>query len=118
MTHPRDIAAVIAEELQNPVFKGSTVRYVASDERNSREITAVLGQAIGKPDLRYVPFTDEENRQGLLKAGFRDEIADGFVEMGVAIRTGLTYEDYKKHRPTLSPTKLEDFAVEFAAGYK
>jgi uncharacterized protein YbjT (DUF2867 family) len=118
LTHPRDIAAAVAEELQNPGFKGSSVRYVASDERSSREITAVLGQAIGKPQLRYVPFSDEEQRQGLLKAGFREEIADGFVEMGVAIRTGLTYGDYRKHRPTPSPTRLEDFAKEFAAVYE
>ena len=47
MVHPRDIAAAAAEALLSLGFKGSSVRYVVSDERTSREITAVLGASIG-----------------------------------------------------------------------
>jgi len=117
MVHPRDIAAAAAEELLSLGFKGSSVRYVVGDERTSREITAVLGTSIGKPDLAYVPFGDEDNRKGILGAGLSEEVADNYTEMGVAVRTGLIIADYKKHRPQLSPTKLEDFAKEFAAAY-
>ncbi|HLZ87698.1 MAG TPA: NAD(P)H-binding protein [Puia sp.] len=117
MVHPRDIAAVVAEELLGLTFKGSSVRYIAGDERNSREIAAVLGAAIGKPDLPYVGFSDEDNHKGLLGAGLPEEVAQNYTEMGAAIRTGIMFADYKKHRPALSPTKLEDFAKEFAAAY-
>jgi hypothetical protein len=35
--------------------------------------------------------------------------------MKKTLRTGEAQEDYWKHRPKLSKTKLEDFAKEFAA---
>jgi len=117
LVHPRDIATAAAEELLNPAFKGSSVRYIAGDERTSKEITAVLGAAIGKPDLPYVPFSDEDTVKGIVGAGLPEEVAVNYAEMGNAIRTGKMFADYEKHRPALSPTKLEDFAKEFAAAY-
>lgn len=118
LVHPRDIAAVAAEELLSLSFKGVSVRYIAGDERTSKDIAAVLGASIGKPDLPYVQFSDEDNQNGLLAAGLSEEVAKNYTEMGVAIRTGIMFEDYQKHRPAPSPTKLEDFAKEFAAAYK
>ncbi|HVU98062.1 MAG TPA: NAD(P)H-binding protein [Puia sp.] len=117
MVHPRDIAAVAAEELLHLSFKGVSVRYIAGDERNSRDIAAVLGAAIGKPELPYVPFSDEDTEKGMIAAGLPEEVAKNYTEMGVAARTGIMFEDYQKHRPALSPTQLEDFAKEFAAVY-
>jgi uncharacterized protein YbjT (DUF2867 family) len=117
LVHPRDIAAVAAEELLNLSFKGFSVRYIAGDERNSKDVAAVLGAAIGKPELPYVPFGDEDTEKGMIGAGLPEEVAKNYTEMGVAIRTGAMFEDYQKHRPALSPTKLEDFAKEFAAAY-
>jgi uncharacterized protein YbjT (DUF2867 family) len=117
MVHPRDVAAAAAEELLNPAFTGSTVRYIVGDERKSGDIAAVLGAAIGKPGLPYVPFSDEETHKGLLAAGLPEEVAVNYTEMGAAIRTGIMFEDYRKHPVPLSPTKLEDFAREFAAAY-
>ena len=117
MTHPRDIAAVAAEELLGLQFKGISVRYIASDETNSREIAAVLGAAIGKPQLPYVEFKDDDNIKGLLGAGFNEDVARNFTELGAAMRNGVVFADYKKHPVTLSPTKLEDFASEFATAF-
>lgn len=117
LVHPRDIAAAAAEELLNPRFKGSSVRYIAGDERTSKEIAAVLGAAIGKPELPYVPFSDEDTVKGIMGAGLPEEAAVNYAEMGAAIRSGIMFADYQKHRPTLSPTKLEDFARDFAAAY-
>lgn len=48
---PLDIAAAIAEEMEKP-FEGRTVRYLASEELSPNEIAAVIGKAIGKPDLK------------------------------------------------------------------
>lgn len=117
LVHPRDIAAVAAQELLSLDFKGIGVRYIAGDERNSKDIAAVLGAAIGKPGLPYIPFTDEDTENGMIAAGLPGEVAKNYTEMGVAIRTGMMFEDYKKQSPVLSPTKLEDFAKEFAAAY-
>ena len=117
LAHPNDIATVAAEELLGLAFKGHSVRYIAGDERSSKEIAAVLGAAIGKPDLPYVQFGDDDQLKGFLGAGLPEEVAQNYTEMGVAIRTGLMFEDYQKHRPAPSPVKLEDFAKEFAAAF-
>jgi len=117
LVHPRDIAAVAAEQLLKLDFKGGSVRYIAGDERTSREIASVLGAAIGKPQLPYVLFSDEDNLKGMTGAGLSREVAENYTEMGAAIRSGIMFADYEKHRPALSPTKLEDFAREFAAAF-
>jgi uncharacterized protein YbjT (DUF2867 family) len=117
MVHPNDIAAVAAEELLGLRFAGTSIRYIAGDEKTSLEITRVLGAAIGKPELPYVPFSDEDFLQGALQAGFPEEIARNYVEMGAAIRNGEMDADYQKHKGPLTPTKLKDFAKEFAVAY-
>jgi uncharacterized protein YbjT (DUF2867 family) len=117
LTHPNDIAAVAAEELSHLSFTGKSIRYIASDERTSKQITGVLGTAIGKPDLPYVEFTDEDFIKGAIQAGLTEEVARNYAEMGAAIRKGEMAADYKLHPVRLGPTKLEDFAKEFAAQY-
>ncbi len=118
LTHPNDIAGAAAEELLKLDFTGRSIRYIASDERTSKEITTVIGAAIGKPDLQYVEFKDEDALKGAMQAGLPEDVAANFVEMGSAIRSGEMFADYKKNKPALAKTKLEDFAKEFAIAYK
>jgi uncharacterized protein YbjT (DUF2867 family) len=117
LVHPNDIAIVAAEELQSD-FTGTSIRYISSDDRATNEIASVLGAAIGKPDLKWVDFTDEQALQGIEQAGVPTEIARNYVEMGTAVRSAILWEDYDKHKPaTFGKTKLEDFAVEFAGKF-
>lgn len=117
MVHPNDIALAAARELQNP-FTGKKVEYVIGDERISSDIASVLGKAIGKPDLQWIGFTDEEALAGMTQAGLPEEIAKNYVEMGQAINSGVLWEHYQQNKPsTYGKIKLEDFAVEFAAAY-
>jgi len=116
LTHTDDIAAIAAEELLALDFTGQTVRYIASDERTTVEIAEVLGTSIGK-QVPWVVFTDDQSRDGMLQAGLPATIAEGYVTMGQAIRSGAAEEDYWVNRPVLSTTKLEDFAIEFAGAY-
>jgi uncharacterized protein YbjT (DUF2867 family) len=117
LTHPNDIADVAGEELLALDFTGHTVRYIVSDERSSKEVAAVLGAAIGKPELPYIEFTDEQNLKGALDAGLPYELAANFIEMGKAVRSGEMFADYRKHTVTKGKTKLEDFAKDFAVAY-
>ena len=117
LVHPRDIAAAAAEELQSLAFTGKSIRYIADDVRTSKEIAAVLGAAIGKADLPYVEFTDEQAFTGAVQAGLSEELSRNYMEMGAAFRSGEMISDYKKHKVTLGNIKLEDFAKEFAAAY-
>lgn len=117
LAHPNDIAAVAAEELQNTSATGHTIRYIASDERATADIAKVLGTAIGKPELPWINFKDEDTYNGMLQAGLTEEVAKNYTEMGHAVATGQMGADYKNHKPALSATRLEDFAKEFAAAY-
>lgn len=114
----RDIAEAAADELLHLQFKGHTVRYIASDERGTNEIAQVLGKAIGKPELPWVVFSNDDAFNGMLQAGLPEEAAKNYAEMGNAIHTGLMFEDYWKHHPgKLGKVKLEDFATTFATVY-
>lgn len=110
---PLDIAAAIAEEMEKP-FSGRPIRYIASDEVSPNEVARILGEAIGKPDLKWDVISDEKFQNQLIEAGFSLKIAKGFTGMNAGRRGGVLYEDYNRHKPTLGKVKLTDFAKEFA----
>ena len=117
IVHPNDIAAAVAEELLGLTFTGHSVRYVASDEIAPQTIASTLGEAIGKPGLPWIVFTDDQSYQGMVGAGLSEEVSRNYVEMGGALRSGAMTEDYFKHKPTLGKVKITDFAKEFAFVY-
>lgn len=114
---PTDIASAIAAEITIPLT-GRKVRYVASEELTYNELASVLGEAIGKPDLKWVKLTDEQMLDGLIAVGMQPKIAAGLTEMYAAINSGLLYEDYNLHKPIImGKVKAKDFAKDFATGY-
>ncbi|HTR30634.1 MAG TPA: NAD(P)H-binding protein [Puia sp.] len=117
LVSPADIADAAAEELQQS-FTGKGIRYVTSDEKTAGEVASILGAAIGKPDLKWVEFSDADALGGMKQAGLPDEIAKNYTEMGVAIRENKLWDDYIKHKPAvLGKRKFAEFAKEFAAVY-
>jgi uncharacterized protein YbjT (DUF2867 family) len=118
MVSTNDIASVIAEEMEKP-FKGRTVRYIASEEITCSETAKILGEAIGKPYLKWGQISDKQLLKAMTGMGWSPSIAQAFVEMQ-ASGSGADcplYEDYYRHRPVLSPTKLTTYAKEFAKVY-
>ncbi len=113
---PLDIAAVITEEIEKP-FVGRTVRYIASEELSPNEIAKILGNALGKPDLKWIEISDEQMLQDAIGAGMNPKTAAGLVEMNAGRRSGILYEDYNRNKPALGKIKLADFAKGFAAVY-
>ena len=113
---PLDIAATITEEIEKP-FEGRIIRYIASEEVSPNEIAKILGEAIGKPELKWVVIPDEQLLNGMLSIGMNLQVANGFVEMQASQRSGLLYEDYYRNEPTLGKVKLTDFAKEFSTVY-
>lgn len=113
-----DIATAAFEQLTTLSFKGSSVLYVVSDIKTNGEIAKALGSAIGKNDLNWVEFKDEDSLKAMVGMGLPEEIAKNYVEMGVAMRTGTMTKDYElKGSPISGKTKLGDFAKKFAAAY-
>jgi hypothetical protein len=76
-----------------------------------------LGEAIGKPYLKWGAISDKMLTNTMLKRGMNEMMVKGIVEMGASARSGKLYEDYYKHRPVLGKTKLKDYAKEFAKTY-
>jgi uncharacterized protein YbjT (DUF2867 family) len=111
---PKDIAVAAAEELATPL-EGNNIRYIASDECSTNETARILGEAIGKPELKWVVISDEQMLSGLKEVGMQAGIAEGLVEM-YGNRT--IYEDYERNKPAVfGQVKMTDFAKEFAAAY-
>jgi uncharacterized protein YbjT (DUF2867 family) len=97
---PKDIAAAIAEELETP--PGSRkVRYVASDELTGNETASILGEAIGKSDLKWIIIANEQMQSGLEAAGMQPVIAAGLVEMYASQHNGVLTEDYYRNKPAV-----------------
>ena len=115
---PADIAAAVADALTGPPA-GRSVRYVTSEELTFGEVARTLGEAIGRPDLAWVPISDEQMVASLAGAGMQPSIAAGMAEMYAAIRTGELYGHYRQHPPSsLGEVKVSDFAEEFARAYR
>lgn len=117
LVHPADIAQAAAEELQYPV-EGRKVRYIVSDYRAAADIARVIGETIGKPDLPWVEFSDEQALQGMIQAGVPAEIAGLYTAMGASLKSGAIQQHFiQTGAPVNGATKMEDFANEFAIVY-
>jgi nucleoside-diphosphate-sugar epimerase len=120
LSHPDDIADAAAEAFTSLSFKGKNIQYIVSDTKNGREIAGILGKAIGKPDLKWVPFSDEQLLQGLLQNGFSKDAAQHYiVDMGIAIREGLLDRHYKQNTHAITGRRsFTEFAEVFANVYR
>ena len=113
---PEDIAPVVVRALITPQ-PGATFEYVASDERSYAEIATILGQALGLPDLKAVQISDQAMQARLLSTGAPQEFTVEYVKTLAYERDQDFYADYRAHQPVLGPTKLTDFARDFASRY-
>lgn len=113
-----DIAEAVTAALLSLDFSGHSVKYLASDEVTPAEVAKTLGEAVGKPGLPWVEFSDEQSLGGMMQAGLSEEVAKNYTEMGASMRSGDMTADYENHKPeALGKYKLKDFAKAFAAAY-
>lgn len=112
MVATADIAQVVARELRTPSGKGKRVLHLrAPSLYTMKEATALLGAAIGKPDLAYVQADPEEGRAALIQQGFSANAAAQLMEMSAAFSTGRLDGEYDKGPTEITPTTLEGFAA-------
>ena len=119
MSHPEDIAEAAATALSSLSFTGKNILYIVSDKKNGREVAQILGSAIGKPELPWMQFPDEQLLQALLQNGFSKEAAQHYiVDMGIAIREGLLEKHYEENKhPVFGKRSFTEFAELFARVY-
>lgn len=115
-----DIAPVVSEYLANSDFKGLNVRYLrGAQDYTMSEVTRILGEAIGRPNLRYFDFPDAIFKKGVIAAGgLSPHAANMAVEISRGIASGLISAEPRSESNTTSTT-LEDFArTTFAPAFK
>lgn len=119
LSHPLDIANVAFDSIHNKNFDGKPYKYVVSDEITGKEIAEKLGNAVGKPDLKWVQFPDEEMFQSLLQQGMTEQMATTYIiDMGIALRNGTLLETYfNEKNELLGKIKFDEFAKAFAIAY-
>jgi len=119
MVATRDIADVAAKALTTRDWKGVVVRELLGPRDLSHsEATRILGERIGKPDLRYVQFSYADEAKALVQAGMSESFAHLYVEMTRAFNEGKVKPRAGRTLENTTPTRFEDFAAELARAYE
>jgi uncharacterized protein YbjT (DUF2867 family) len=111
MIASRDVAVVAADLLSGKPPAGQSVRELHGPrEYSHREASAILGAAIGKPDLGYAQFSPEDTRQALVGMGISGIAADSILEMIHGFCSGHLGSRQPRSARSTTPTTLEEFA--------
>jgi uncharacterized protein YbjT (DUF2867 family) len=115
----RDIGAVAAKRLLDLNFKGNTVEYVlGAKDYSYREISGIVGAAIGKPDLQYVQFSYEDAAKGMVAAGFcGDDAARLMSELAKGMNEKRLLDAHTRTPDNTTPTTYEEFSHTWAWVY-
>lgn len=116
MIATQDVGAAAGDALANLSFKGKSVRELHGQrDLSMAELTRAVGKAIGRPDLKYVQAPRADARNGMLQAGFNEEMADTFLEMYGAMASGHMKMLEARNDANTTPTSIESFAKGLAA---
>jgi uncharacterized protein YbjT (DUF2867 family) len=118
MVATRDIGNAAAEALSEGGFKGFNTRELQGPRTYTlQECTTILGQRIGKPELKYVQFPYADFQQALTGLGVSADLARLYSEMARAFNEGLAAPEPRSAKNT-TPTRFEDFAEVLAGAYR
>ena len=120
MIATKDIAAKAAELLNGDVPAGHSAHNLLGPRNYSQlEATAVLGQAIGRPELPYVPFSYDDAQKGMTGAGLSENMASLYIEMTRSLNEEKLMVHEVRTADSTTPTTLEEFAeTVFAPAFK
>ena len=115
MVATSDIGAKAAAFLVDLEFQGHTAfEFFGPRLVTMQEVTTILGQAIGKPDLKYVQFPYEEAEKAMVGGGMSPDAARLLVEMNRSFNDGFIQPTQPVTPDHLGTTRIEDFAETFA----
>lgn len=116
----RDIAAVAADELLRLAFRGHNTReLLGARDYSMSEVASIIGQAIGKPDLKYLQASDEQLRPAMLQMGMSPSVVNMLLEMAAAINSGSMANLEPRSAHNTTTTTYETFVKEeFLPAYR
>jgi uncharacterized protein YbjT (DUF2867 family) len=119
MIATRDIADAAAAALRARDWKGIVVReLLGARDITFAEVTRIIGERIGMPDLQYVQFPYEDTIKALQQFGFSESIATVEVEVARAANEGRIGSCEGRTAKNTTPTRFEDFVEELVQAYQ
>jgi len=120
MIATRDVGAAAADALLSLAFRGKqTQELLGQRDIAYTEVAAVIGKAIGKPDLKYAQLPDEQMRPALVQAGMSEPFARLLLEMATSLNSGYMRAIEPRTSRNTTPTTYEDFVAEvFVPAYR
>lgn len=116
----RDIGVAVVDLLLKLNFTGQhTQELLGQRDLDYNEVAAIIGKAIGKPDLQYIQLPDEQLRPALQQMGMSAQFGDLLLEMCAALNSGYMCALEKRRPQNSTPTSFETFVAEvFVPVYK
>jgi uncharacterized protein YbjT (DUF2867 family) len=120
MVATKDIAEEAARLLLAQTLEGNSCRHLLGPrDLTMTEATRILGQAIGKADLRYIQFSEEDARKAMAGMGMSESVVESMIEMHRGFNGGRIRPASERDASNSTPTTLEEFAqAVFAPSYR
>ena len=113
MIATRDIGMAAAEALLKLDFSDQQTRELLGQrDIDMTEASAIIGKAIDKPDLQYVPISEEQFQTALIQLGLSQNVASLIVEMTAALNSGHMAPLEIRSAQNTTPTPFETFVGE------
>jgi len=120
MVATEDIAEATAHMFIEGIFHGHPVVYLLGPrELTMSEATRILGEAIGKPGLKYVQFSEDDARKAMTAgAGMSGNVVEAMLEMQRGFNAGII-RPTRERSVESTTTTLESFSkLAFAHAYR
>lgn len=116
----RDIGCAAADALLHPSVHGKQTRELLGQrDLTYTEVAAIIGKAIGKPDLKYVRVPDDQFRAVLVQMGMSDQFSKLLLEMIGALNSGHMRALEPRASQNTTPSTFETFVAEsFVPAYQ
>jgi uncharacterized protein YbjT (DUF2867 family) len=116
----RDIGEAAARRLLALDWKGRTVQELHGQrDLSMTEVAAALGEAIGKPGMKYVQFPYADAEKGLVQAGLPAEMAALYMDMSKGFNDGHVKATQPRTLASTTPTSIERWGAEvFAPAFR
>ena len=113
MAATRDVGSYAAQRLLHLDFSGKQTRELLGERDLSlREVTAVIGRAIGKPDLPCQQFPYDVVQKAITDLGVPPEGAALYIEMYKAINEQVVVPLERRSAENTTSTSFEQFVQE------
>jgi uncharacterized protein YbjT (DUF2867 family) len=105
-----DIGDAAAQALLRLDFKSHEIReLLGPNDITMSEVAAILGKAIGKPDLKYAQVPDDKIRSSMTQMGMSEDFAAQILELSEALNSGHMKALEPRSARNTTPTSFVSF---------